>query len=81
MSILFTRRSFLSITACAVIAKPALATPSFAIPSDWQASLVKAAHSQIGVTKTYDPAYASLIYPNGDVHRIKGFTQNVDTQN
>ena len=44
----------------------ACACPSFARPSPAQA-LVEAARSQVGVTRTYDPAYVRLAFPGGDV--------------
>ncbi|MBX3743101.1 MAG: DUF1287 domain-containing protein [Akkermansiaceae bacterium] len=39
--------------------------------------IVGAARKQIGVTLTYDPAYTSLSYPNGDVPREKGVCTDV----
>lgn len=36
------------------------------------AKLLKQARAQIGVTKSYDPAYVRLEYPNGDVPRDRG---------
>ncbi|HOY70955.1 MAG TPA: DUF1287 domain-containing protein [Methylotenera sp.] len=39
--------------------------------------LVEAARKQIGVTKSYDPQYTKLAYPNGDVDRSKGVCTDV----
>jgi uncharacterized protein len=39
--------------------------------------LITAARKQIGVTLTYDPAYTSLPFPNGDVPRSKGVCTDV----
>ena len=42
-----------------------------------QNSLIAAARKQIGVTKTYDPAYVSLAYPNGDLPIERGVCTDV----
>ncbi|BCU77007.1 DUF1287 domain-containing protein [Luteolibacter sp. LG18] len=39
--------------------------------------LVEAARKQVGVTLTYDPAYAVLGYPGGDVPRERGVCTDV----
>ena len=39
--------------------------------------IVEAARKQVGVTLSYDPAYTSLSYPNGDVPREKGVCTDV----
>ncbi len=39
--------------------------------------LVAAARQQIGVTKSYDPQYSKLAYPNGDVALSKGVCTDV----
>jgi len=44
---------------------------------DWPRQLVAAAEAQIGVTVTYDPAYARLAYPGGDVPRDRGVCTDV----
>lgn len=44
---------------------------------DWPRRLVAAAEAQIGVTVTYDPAYARLAYPGGDVPRERGVCTDV----
>lgn len=41
------------------------------------APLVAAARAQIGVTRLYDPAYAVLAYPGGDVPRDRGVCTDV----
>lgn len=41
------------------------------------ADLVAAARKQIGVTVTYDPAYVSLAYPDGDVPKDRGVCTDV----
>lgn len=43
----------------------------------WAAKLIAAAESQIGVTLTYDPAYISLRFPNGDLPRNRGVCTDV----
>ena len=42
-----------------------------------QVSLIVAARKQIGVTKTYDQAYVSLDYPNGDLPLDRGVCTDV----
>lgn len=54
----------------------ACACPSFARPSPAQA-LVEAARSQVGVTRTYDPAYVRLAFPGGDVPIDRGVCTDV----
>lgn len=41
------------------------------------AKITAAARKQIGVTVTYDPAYVSLTYPNGDVPKDRGVCTDV----
>ncbi|MCP5534334.1 MAG: DUF1287 domain-containing protein [Akkermansiaceae bacterium] len=41
------------------------------------ADIVKAARKQVGVTVCYDPAYAALAYPDGDVPRDRGVCTDV----
>lgn len=45
-----------------------------AAPAD---DLVHAARSQVGVTRTYDPAYVRLAYPGGDVPLDRGVCTDV----
>lgn len=46
-------------------------------PAPWAEKLIAAAESQIGVTLTYDPAYVSLDFPNGDIPRNRGVCTDV----
>ncbi len=39
--------------------------------------IIAAAHKQVGVTVTYDPAYVSMAYPNGDVPLDRGVCSDV----
>ncbi len=41
------------------------------------ADIVAAARKQVGVTVTYDPAYVSLAYPDGDVPKDRGVCTDV----
>lgn len=41
------------------------------------ATIEKAARGQIGVTKSYDPAYVKLAYPNGDLPPERGVCADV----
>lgn len=43
----------------------------------WETRLIMAAREQIGITLSYDPAYVSLDYPNGDVPRARGVCTDV----
>lgn len=43
----------------------------------WETRLIMAARQQIGITLSYDPAYVSLDYPNGDVPRARGVCTDV----
>ncbi len=43
----------------------------------WSERLIAAARAQIGVTRLYDGAYASLGYPGGDVPRERGVCTDV----
>ncbi|MCX7008839.1 MAG: DUF1287 domain-containing protein [Kiritimatiellaeota bacterium] len=42
-----------------------------------QATVVKATLAQVGVTTQYDPAYARISYPGGDVPRERGVCADV----
>ncbi len=48
-----------------------------AAPSDGPARLVAAARAQVGVTLRYDPVYARLAYPGGDVPLDRGVCTDV----
>lgn len=59
----------------ALILSLALALPAFA--GSEPSRLTRAARDQVGVTVTYDPAYASLAFPGGDVPRDRGVCTDV----
>ncbi|OWJ64687.1 DUF1287 domain-containing protein [Inquilinus limosus] len=71
------RRRMLVGAALAAGLGPALRAARAAAPADWPARLAAAAEAQIGVTVTYDPAYARLAYPGGDVPRDRGVCTDV----
>ncbi len=52
-------------------------TPARAEPAPPYYMLINAAWTQIGVTRTYDPAYSVLQFPFGDVPRNKGVCTDV----
>ena len=52
-----------------------LAAPAFA--GSEPSRLTDAARDQVGVTVTYDPAYASLDFPGGDIPRDRGVCTDV----
>jgi len=52
-----------------------LAVPAFA--GSEPSRLTDAARDQVGVTVTYDPAYAKLAFPGGDVPRDRGVCTDV----
>lgn len=64
------RRTFLghSLAAAAVVALPSANSGE---------KLAAAARAQVGVTKTYDPLYSRMAYPNGDVPRVTGVCADV----
>jgi uncharacterized protein YijF (DUF1287 family) len=49
----------------------------FPLHAETGGNLVAAARKQIGVTVSYDPAYAVLNYPNGDVPKDRGVCTDV----
>lgn len=65
------RRAFLAVLALSPISPARAARPTLA------QKLVAAARSQIGWTVTYDPAYRTLSYPNGDVPPERGVCTDV----
>ena len=69
------RRQVLMGAALAGVVKPAIGWA--AVPAGWPGRLVAAAEAQVGVTVTYDPAYARLPYPGGDVPRDRGVCTDV----
>ncbi|MEZ0244868.1 MAG: DUF1287 domain-containing protein, partial [Sphingomonas sp.] len=46
-------------------------------PTTRAGQLIAAARKQVGITLTYDSAYTSLPFPNGDVPREKGVCTDV----
>ena len=76
---MITRRlallSLAGTAACLVL--PARVARAQTAPEPWADRLVAAAESQIGVTVVYDPAYARLAYPGGDVPRERGVCTDV----
>jgi len=59
----------------ALILSLTLALPAFA--GSEPSRLTAAARDQVGVTVTYDPAYAKLAFPGGDVPRDRGVCTDV----
>lgn len=47
------------------------------LPITKGSELAVAARQQIGVTTSYDPAYASMKYPGGDIPKEKGVCTDV----
>jgi uncharacterized protein len=72
MTELFSRRAFVA-GSLALAATPLQAQTAQRRAS----SLIAAARKQVGVTRTYDPAYTQLAFPNGDVDRAKGVCTDV----
>lgn len=52
-------------------------SPALAAPASPGERLAAAARRQIGVTRTYDPAYRRIGYPHGDVPRATGVCADV----
>ena len=71
---MLTRRSLLASGAALLAARMARAETPWIDPLD---SLVAAARTQIGVTLHYDPVYAAIAYPKGDVPRDRGVCTDV----
>jgi uncharacterized protein len=65
------RRHFLQATLASFASAALPATPK---PGD---RLATAARAQLGVTKSYDPRYTRIPYPNGDVPRSTGVCADV----
>jgi uncharacterized protein YijF (DUF1287 family) len=55
----------------------ALTTHVTSAQTNIAAVLAKSAGEQIGITKSYNPAYAKLAYPNGDVPMERGVCADV----
>jgi hypothetical protein len=64
-------------TAWAPAEKNAGGTSAVRSGNDTGMSIVRAARQQIGVTTTYDPAYRSIAYPNGDIPAERGVCTDV----
>src|SRR5690242_573945 len=78
MSMLDRRSLLLGAGASLALPGCTAAPPPRPIPATPRAArLIAAARSQIGVTVTYDAAYAQLPFPNGDVPRAKGACTDV----
>lgn len=61
--------------ALALVFSLALVLPAFA--GSEPSRLTSAAREQVGVTLTYDPAYATLPFPGGDIPRDRGVCTDV----
>ena len=72
----FDRRSLLLGLGALAACRPATSAP-IAKPTTKAGQLIAAARKQVGVTLTYDSAYTSLAFPNGDVPREKGVCTDV----
>ncbi len=73
-----TRRQVMQLTLSVVaVASLPLAVRAQPSPNDWRGRLIAAARAQIGVTRSYDPAYTAIAFPNGDVPREKGVCTDV----
>ena len=59
----------------ALILSLVLASP--AVAGSEPSRITRAARDQVGVTVTYDPAYASLDFPGGDIPRDRGVCTDV----
>ena len=70
---MITRRAALS----GLVALPLLPSVTGERLVPWETRLILAARRQIGITVSYDPAYVSLDYPNGDVPRERGVCTDV----
>jgi uncharacterized protein YijF (DUF1287 family) len=49
----------------------------FSTPAVADPALIGAARAQVGVTTVYDPAYAGLDFPGGDIDRSRGVCSDV----
>ncbi len=58
-----------------ILAALVAAAPAFADPQ--AESLAAHAHEQVGVTLIYDPSYAALDFPGGDIPRARGVCTDV----
>lgn len=53
------------------------ATTAIAQPDERIATVLGAAHAQVGVTRLYDPAYRRMAFPGGDVPAERGVCSDV----
>ena len=60
-----------------VVAGQAAAGPAGASPDPRAGRVLAAARAQVGVTRTYDPAYVRIGYPGGDVAPDRGICADV----
>ncbi|MBA4490068.1 DUF1287 domain-containing protein [Paracoccus sp. S1E-3] len=58
-------------------ARPLVVAPPVPGSPEEAAAIIAAARAQVGVTTIYDPAYARLDYPGGDVPRDRGVCTDV----
>jgi hypothetical protein len=54
-----------------------LTLASTALPASRGEKLAQASRSQLGITRSYDPRYIRIPYPNGDVPRTSGVCADV----
>ena len=69
-----TNRTLLALLLSMILATPASADPA---SPQIRRTLARAAAQQVGVTLLYDPAYARLRYPNGDLPVTRGVCADV----
>ena len=67
---MLSRRLFLAAAALPVL-------PAAGLAAAWPDALIAAARKQLGVTTIYDPTYAHIAYPGGDVPRERGVCTDV----
>ena len=67
----------LAISSFAAVAAAFFATAAHAQIPEAAGKLITAARGQVGVTKSYDPAYVVLEYPGGDVAEDRGVCTDV----
>ncbi|MCA8902928.1 MAG: DUF1287 domain-containing protein [Hyphomonas sp.] len=70
---MFTRRQLLAVPLALPLVNARLGEPVLPFGT----RLAMAARRQIGVTRSYDPAYVRLAYPNGDIDRSTGVCTDV----
>jgi uncharacterized protein YijF (DUF1287 family) len=70
MTTLLTRAILLASLTVSVVAQTVVAQPALQ-------KMIEGAKRQVGVTRSYDPAYRRIAYPNGDVPRETGVCTDV----